>query len=322
MKKTYDVVCIGFVVQDIIITNIPFDALSRDTSVADSGIITSGGDAANEAVTLSRLGSRAALLVKIGRDSIGNSIYSTLESEPLDRSLIIRDDTAEMMLAIVAIKPDGERSFLVKPGNDACHLTPQDISDAVLQQTRAVTVGSLFCLPGLDGMGMADILARAGSYGALTLCDMTYDLNQIGPAAMLPVYPHIDYILPSLEEAIYATGETEPHKIADYFLAHGVKNVVIKLGGDGCFFQNQNESFYTDPYCPDVILDTTGCGDTFTGAFTHALLKGWPLRKCTAFACAAGALNATGIGAHHTVESEAQVLTFMENTPRKHLSRY
>ena len=69
MCKKYDVICIGFIVQDIVMSNIPYDALTRDTSVADEGLITSGGDAANQAVTLSYLGSHTALLVKIGRDT-------------------------------------------------------------------------------------------------------------------------------------------------------------------------------------------------------------------------------------------------------------
>lgn len=320
MSKKYDAVCIGFIVQDIIVTDIPKDALSKDTSVAKEAMITSGGDAGNEAVTLAHLGNRTAPLVKIGRDAIGNSIYAGLEHEPVDLSLIIRDDKAEMMMAIVVIQPDGERSFLVKRGNRHYQLLPEEIPEEALQEARAVTVGSLFCLPGLDGAPIAGILKRARSYGAITLCDMSHDLDRIGPEAQLPVYPHVDYMVPSLEEALYVTGETDPDKVADYFLSHGAGNVVLKLGAEGCFFKNHEKRFFTDPYVVTAI-DTTGCGDNFLGGFTHALLKGWPVEKCTEFACAVGAINATGLGAHHTVKSEQQVLSFMEKTPRRHIER-
>ena len=320
MNRKYDVVCIGCIVQDIIITGIPLDALSRDTTVGDSALVTSGGDANNESITLARLGSKTAILVKIGYDSIGNSLYSILENEPLDLSLVIRDKNAEMMMAIVVIKTDGERSFLVKQGTSACQLVPTDITDEILKNTRAITVGSLFCLPGLDGAGIADVLKRAQSFGTITICDMTYDINNIGADAMLCAYPHIDYMVPSLEEAMYASGETDLDKIADFFLEHGVKNVIIKLGGDGCFFKNASERFFTDAYQIKPV-DTTGCGDNFLGAFTHALLKGWPIRECTDFACAAGSLNATGVGAHHVLQDEAHVLSFMKETPRSHMER-
>lgn len=320
MKKKFDVISIGFIVQDIVLTDIPANALSRDTSAASSATVTSGGDAANQAVTLGRLGSHVALLSKIGTDSVGNSIYSTLDDEPVDRSLILRDDDAEMMLSIVVVKPDGERSFLVRYGNQKSYLAPEDITDTVLQSADIITVGSLFCLPGLDGAPIADVLARAHIFGAVTICDITHDQYKVGPKALLDVYPHIDYLLPSMEEAVYVTGETDPDKIADFFLSKGVKNVLIKLGSDGCFFKNTEKRFFSDPYAV-TPLDTTGCGDCFLGGFAHALQKGWALEKCADFACAVGAINATGIGAHHTVQNEAHVLDFMAHTPRRALCR-
>lgn len=320
MTKKYDAVCIGFAVQDILMTDVPKDALSRDTSVASSATVTSGGDAVNEAVTLGRLGSKTGLLVKLGTDSIGKSIYSTLVDEPVDLSLMVRDDDAQMILAIAVIQEDGERSFIIRQANDKAYLTSDEVSDSVLKDTRAVTVGSLFCIPGLDGAPIADILKRAQSYGAITICDMTYDQHQIGPKAQEGAYPYLDYMMPSLEEATYVTGETDPDRIADYFLAHGVKNVLIKLGSKGCFFKNKEKRFFTDPYKVKAI-DTTGCGDCCLGGFTHALLNGWPIETCVDFACAVGAINATGVGAHHTLQNEAHVLSFMETTPRRKIER-
>lgn len=320
MNKPFDVISIGVIVQDIIFTGIPADAMSRDTSVAKQALLTSGGDAANEAVTLGRLGSKAALLVKIGEDPIGKSIYSTLENEPVDRSLMIHDDKAEMLMAAVLIQPDGNRSFIVKKGNIHMYLHPEEITDEILSQARAVTVGSLFCLPGLDGPGIADVLKRAKALGLITVCDMTYDLNGLGPRAMDIVYPYIDYMAPSLEEALYTTGCSDPDQIADFYLSMGVKTVVLKLGGDGCFVKNAETRFFCDPYCITPI-DTTGCGDNFLGAFTHAMLKGWSLENCADFACAAGALNATGIGAHHTIKNEQHVLDFMSHTPKRTILR-
>lgn len=320
MKKKYDAVCIGFAVQDILMTNVPKDALSRDTSVASSATITSGGDAVNEAVTLGRLGSKTGLLVKLGTDSVGKSIYSTLEDEPVDLSLMVRDDEAQMILAIAMIQADGERSFIIRQANDNAYLNEDEITDAILKDTRAVTVGSLFCIPGLDGEPIASILQRAQSHGAFTVCDMTYDQFQIGPKAQEAAYPYIDYMMPSLEEATYVTGETDPDRIADYFLSRGVKNVLLKLGSKGCFFKNKEKRFFTDPYQVKAI-DTTGCGDCCLGAFTHALLNEWSIEKCVDFACAVGAINATGVGAHHTLKNEAHVFSFMETTPRRRIDR-
>ena len=51
MKK-YDVVCLGCIVEDIVLTSVPRDTFYHDTTVAGSGLVSTGGDATNEAVTL------------------------------------------------------------------------------------------------------------------------------------------------------------------------------------------------------------------------------------------------------------------------------
>ena len=316
MDKTFDAVCIGVAIQDIIMPGIPYNAFEYDTCTAQGGFLAVGGDAANEAVVLARLGNHTGLLARVGSDAIGSSIYELLRREPLDLSTIIRDPDARMALAAALIHPDGERSFFLIPGNSSYYLKPEDVTDEILRQTRVVTVGSLYCLPGLDGQPIADILSRAQSFQTITVCDMTHDSFHIGPDAMDCVYPYVDFMMASLEEAVYVTGQTDPEKIADRFLKQGVKNVVVKLGGRGCFFKNGEEAFFSPAF--DVqAKDTTGCGDNFVAGFVHGLLRQWTFRDCVKFGSAAGGLNATAPGAHETVKSERQVMDFIHQTPLK-----
>lgn len=116
------------------------------------------------------------------------------------------------------------------------------------------------------------------------------------------------------------TGKKEPDEIADWFLQQGVKNVVLKLGAQGCFFKNTEERFFTDPFVVSPV-DTTGCGDNFAAAFIHGILKGMTHKECTEFACGAGALNSQGIGAHMVIRSEQQVLDFMKKTSKRNIKR-
>ena len=144
---------------------------------------------------------------------------------------------------------------------------------------------------------------------------MTYDMHKIGARSFDKLYPAIDYLMPSYDEAVFVTGEMEPDKIADVFLKAGVGNVVLKLGDQGCFFKNAEERFYTDPYSVKPV-DTTGCGDNFVAGFVHELLKGMPHKVCTEFACGIGGLNSLGLGAHRTVQSEMHVEEFMKKTEK------
>ena len=99
-----------------------------------------------------------------------------------------------------------------------------------------------------------------------------------------------------------------------------MKNVVLKLGGEGCFFKNAEKRFYTDPF-KIKPMDTTGCGDNFVAAFVHCLLKGMEPEDCAEFACAAGALNSQGLGAHLYIESEQQILDFMKTAEKVKIER-
>ncbi len=320
-KKEFDVICIGQIVQDILVTNIPEEALTcgKDTFMADEILMASGGDAVNEAAVLAKLGNHTALLTRLDKQAVGEMIYSDLVRQGIDTSLLVRPDDCRTFTAIVVIKPDGSHIFFDGPGRN---FTPKlsDIDLSVFEKTRAVTAGSLYALGELDTDGIDKIFKKAQESGAFTVADMNFDSTGLGPHGIDKVYPYTDYLMPSYDEAVYVTGEKDPDRIADYFLAAGVKNVVLKLGGEGCFFKNAEKRFYTDPFQVDPV-DTTGCGDNFVAAFVHGLLKGMEPEACAEFACGAGALNSQGLGAHFYVESEEQVFKFMETAKKAVFNR-
>ncbi|MDC7287569.1 carbohydrate kinase family protein [Blautia schinkii] len=312
IEKDIDVICIGFAAQDIVMLGIPQDALLRDSVTARKTEITSGGDANNQAVVLGRLGSRTALLVKLGADAMSDSIYSELEKEPVNLSFVQRSAEVQNLLAICVCRDDGQRSFLLDPGKNY-HWSQEEIADSILDRTKAISLGSLFHLGKLDTGDGEILFRRAKERGILTFADMTADIGQIGPDTVKGIYPYTDFLMPSLTEAVYITGEREPERIARFFLKSGVQNVVIKLGDKGCYFKNLKEEFYMDAFSVPVV-DTTGCGDNFVAGFIHQVLKGASMRTAVRFGCAVGAVNASQAGAHHAVENEAQIEKFIQKS--------
>lgn len=320
-QKKFDVICIGQVVQDILTTNVPEDAFNRetDTVMADSLTIATGGDAANEAVILSRLGNKVALLARLDKRNVGNMIYDDMQSEGIDMSYALRMDDCENFTSMVFIHPNGDHDFIVGPGKN--YLPEKaDFDMELYKQTRAVSAASLFALGALDTDGIEEIFKTAQESGAYTIADMNFDLQNIGPNGVAKAYPYIDYLMPSLNEAVYVTGLNDPDEIADYFLAAGVKNVVLKLGGEGCFFKNATERFFMDAFEIKPI-DTTGCGDNFVAAFIHALLKGKSHYECCEYGSGAGALNSFDVGAHMYIKSEQQILDFVATAPKREMNR-
>ncbi|MCE5188388.1 MAG: carbohydrate kinase family protein [Eubacteriales bacterium] len=320
MAKKYDVVCIGDATLDITMCNIPSNFLCADSSYADIIAISVGGDAANQAAVSSALGNSTALVAKIGDDDIGRIIQSKLRNEKIDLDYTLFSAEKGSGFCVVIVQPNGQRNFLVWAGSGKKDLSLPEMNLDFLDQTRAVCVGSLFCLKELDRGGIAAIFQQARRKGVLTFADMTADAYHIGGAAFQDLYPHVDYLLPSLAEARYVTGESDPRAMARRLMREGVRNVVIKLGDEGCYVKSPDEEFFLDPYAIDA-LDTTGCGDNFTAGFLYGVLHGYSLRDSASFGCAAGAINATKIGAHGAVESCQQVLDFQKTVMTRSIRR-
>lgn len=316
----YDVVCVGFVNQDIVLKGIAKDALERDSTHAESTLTAVGGDAANQAVVLAKLGNRVALIANMGKDPIGEQIFRSLEQDGVDMSYAIRDGILRSNLSVAVIKPDGERSFLFGKGEGNLDVSMNTMDLSFLNHTRAVSLGSLYFLKEMDQGGAASLFQLAQEKKVLTFADMTADAYGIGPDGIASVYPYTDYLMPSYEEAFYTCQKENVDDIADFFLQRGVQNVVLKLGAGGCFVKNRRDRFFVDPYKVQPV-DTTGCGDNFCGGFISSILEGMSLRDSARFACAAGAINACRLGAHESIQSRDQVTEFMLSTPQYRLKR-
>ena len=61
--------------------------------------------------------------------------------------------------------------------------------------------------------------------------------------------------------------------------------------------------FHYAPAYRVAVRDTTGAGDIFHAGFIYGFLQGWPTQRQLDFACAAAALNCTGVGARGGIQS-------------------
>ena len=321
MRKKYDVIHIGEANHDFTIPDVPDEFFTGEGETYSCGVVTDsvGGDAGNQSSCVARLGDRNAYFGRLDNGVTGNRIEGILRERGVDTSLIIRDDSCHTPRILVNVRRDGSHKFLVGKGENY-GIRRKDVVPGTLDETRILSIASLFMLDTLDQDGLEYALQFCRDAGGVIVADMTFDIKGHGPHFYDDIYPMIDYLMPSWDEASYVTGLEREEEMADYFLSLGAGNVIIKLGSKGCFFKNGQERFYADPYVIRPV-DTTGCGDNFTAGFIHTLLKGLSMRECVQFASATGALNALGLGASSYVQSEQMVLDFMARTPQRHIER-
>ena len=86
--------------------------------------------------------------------------------------------------------------------------------------------------------------------------------------------------------------------------------VIVTRGDKGCAGSSQEGDFEL-PAFPVEVVDTTGCGDTFHGAFALAIARGQPVVAAARFASGAAALCATKLGGRAGIPTAEQLTQFL-----------
>jgi sulfofructose kinase len=111
------------------------------------------------------------------------------------------------------------------------------------------------------------------------------------PEGIEELLPLIDHLICSQQAARQLTGEDEPEKIARK-LAEGRACGDVTLGENGCWWSENGGDANSLPAFKVHVVDTTGCGDVFHGAYALALAEGRTVPDAARFATAAAALKA------------------------------
>jgi len=98
-----------------------------------------------------------------------------------------------------------------------------------------------------------------------------------------------------------------PRAAAVLLSAPKTEVVVITDGVSGSWvWSRQGESFHQPALVVPDVVDTTGCGDIYHGAFLHGWLSDWPLKRSAEFASEWAARNARGLGGRHALRDQSR----------------
>jgi 2-dehydro-3-deoxygluconokinase len=120
-----------------------------------------------------------------------------------------------------------------------------------------------------------------------------------------------DICLPSYDDVIHLSDLKDPDHIVDRCLATGAKIVALKLGADGTLVADRHRRIRIAPY-PCNVVDATGAGDTFGGAFVARIVAGDDTEQAGHYASAAAALSTEGYGAVTPIPTADKVRALLE----------
>jgi sugar/nucleoside kinase (ribokinase family) len=312
-RKNIDVVCAGLCVVNFPVFPVDESIFTQDVNPVSPITLLPGGDAANQAVVLSNMGFKTAILSRRGNDDFGNIMLQLLNryGNHIELEGIVVDSKMATSVSAMMIRPNGQRCFCVHKGA-IYNFCIDDIDLSILSGSKVVSIGGVYGLPSFDGPGAAAFFRVARENGLITVADTKADMYRIGLEGIRDMLEQTDYFFPSYDEAAAVSGETSPEKIVKVFLDAGVRHAGIKLGARGIYARDRETEFYL-PALPADVVDTTGAGDNFISGLIAGLIRGWDFRTCCLFGSAAAALCVTTMGPMTAVKSFDQVAQFLES---------
>lgn len=248
----------------------------------------SGGSAANTIAGIAHLGGRTAYVGKVRDDRLGAIFAHDLRSQGAvyETALAPRDHPAETGRCIVLVTPDGERSMNTYLGVTE-FLKPSDIIGAQMADAQWIYLeGYRF-----DGPDSQEAFAKAiaatrsaGGRVSLTLSD-PFCISRHRDAFRAMIQGHVDLLFANRAEILtmYGTGD---FNVALSNAAAELDIVACTDGGNGAYILAEGQRWHV-PAVPAQIVDTTGAGDLFAGAFLWGLVEGFDPETCGRMGCIA-----------------------------------
>jgi len=273
-----------------------------ETRLGGVFFMNAGGKGANQAVAAARLGGNITLVTKVGNDIFGRQTLEGFKKEHVNTDYVFVDESAASGTALIVVNKEGENSIVVAPGANA-NLLPADI-DKVTDIAVAEILLLQLEIP-LETISAVVKKARAN--------DQKVIINP-APAQKLSdeLLNGLFLITPNETEASLLTDitvedEATASQAAHVFLSKGVKNVIITLGKQGAYFQNENLKLIID--APVVkAIDTTAAGDTFNGALAVAITENMNWEQAIKFAVTAASISVTRMGAQPSIPYRSEIM--------------
>lgn len=313
MNRKYDIISIGTMAYDMVLRTVDASVFTRDTTMLDEIGISPGGAAFISSVVAHRLGCKTAVIGKLSNDAFSDYLMNYLKENGVDTSYVVRNVQDVTSLTFALVVPNGERHFIGHAGSNNQSLCLGDFDLNLVKQTKIIGYGSFFALQGLDANGATTVLRTAREAGTLTVADCASDCFHQGPEIVFRNLPFIDYFMPSWVEANYLTNENDPKEMAKQFLKKGCRNVIIKLGGEGCYVMNNKMAEHIPAISNLNVKDTTGAGDNFVGGFMAGLIEGMDIKEAARYATAVAAISVTQSGALTALKDKSQVMTLLSS---------
>lgn len=300
MNKRWDIWGVGTVSVDdlVILDHFPsMDEKQPARSIQRSG----GGQTATALVAAARQDARSAFCARLGEDDLSRYTLQALAAEGVDCSTVLLAPGCRPVHAVVLVEPSTGSRTIIYTKEGVEEPTEQEIDQAWIASSRMVLFDQNAPNAGL----------RAARLAKVNHVPVLADLEDASMPTLDAVLPLIDHLIVEVEFARRASGETAVENMVWALSGPRRAACVVTWGEKGCWFAERDGEVHQQPAYPVRVVDTTGCGDVFHGAYAAAITRGESVRRAVKIASASAALKATLPGGRQGIPDLETVERFL-----------
>ncbi len=307
MKKIF---VLGSINMDVVI-RVDRNPKPGETMYGNDAQFIPGGKGANQALAAHRLGAEVKMYAKVGNDAFGNDLKAFFQSQKMDVSDITFAKSRPTGTAFVLVDKEGRNTITAAAGSNGALASSDiarvqmhlgDIALSTLETPQATTI---------------TFFQKAKKAGAMTMLNAAPAL-----AISRKLFSLIDILVVNeVELALYAKKKVNVKSMSDMVRALGRlelrsdQTVIATLGSEGLICAGGGATIKV-PGQKVKVVDTTGAGDCFVGAFATGMAEGMSRGEALTFANAAAALSVTKLGASASMPKKTELAAFMKNHGR------
>jgi sulfofructose kinase len=302
-----DVVGVGLNATDTLIPLAHYPARGSKVEFRSANLLP-GGQVASAIIACQQWGLRTRYVGKVGDDRAAALHRSEFARIGVEAHLLTAPGCASQQ-AFILVDDNGERTVLWKR-DERLTLHPEELQRDWIVAGRALHV---------DGHDTAAAAAAAGWARAAGI-PVIADLDELYPGVEA-LLKNVDYLITSRDIPGRLAGESDLRRsLPAVRTRFGSRLTAATLGEGGVLAWDGTHFHYAPAFCVQPV-DTTGAGDIFHAGFIYGLLQGWPVQRQLEFACAAAALNCTGVGARGGIQATEAIGRLMD-TGARHAPAY
>ena len=271
-----------------------------ETVLGNSFALGPGGKGSNQAVACARMGADTHMVSRLGKDDFGQLALDTWAEAGVTPHVDQTADTYTGAAYIFIEESSGDNAIIIAPGAAAM------ISAADVEALSPLIENADVFVTQLEQPMDAAVRGLEIAHAA----GVTTVLNP-APAAPLPdaMLALCDYVTPNETECEALTGipvnsEEDAQSACDTLKALGVKRPIVTMGERGAYLDGHG---LVPAVNSGPVVETTGAGDAFNGAFAAALSEGKSPEEAVRYGCVTAGISVTRAGTAPSMPMRTEV---------------